>query len=775
MRLPTFRSSLALLALLALSACGTALYVADYTVSGTALTGAARLSGPDLSDLRAGRIDLVAARLETRPVDQLTAPQLNLYCDVLLKLRDFRRASACLDLLQQRVGATPTVNGKRALTALALGNPQDAARLTDSGGTPGLRYVHALAQGRIGQQADARRAAERFAKQYEPRQVYYAASLYSALGDDAAALALLEDPSRRLLRDYGLIRTTTVLGTGEQAPFRLDIFDDLGLGLLGNYSFAPAANIYVEYLAAHSLLQLGRVPDAVRRLDVLLADPALPAYKDVEWLVLYDRGRAARQLGQRQQARTYFDRSIADVESARKSVYSDEGRIGFAAQKQDVYAAMVDLLREDGQIDDALAYSERARGRAFVDLLASRDNIAPRELSQSESTNLLTNLDREEGREFLAAAAPDPAGALRGVSAAGLRRQIANRAPSLAPIISVSPVSLSQMRATLASDETAIAYYRIGTAWIAFVVTTRDVRIVPLPPVDTAAVLGFLKDVVSSGNGDRSFMAGAQLLYNSLIRPVEPMIGGNRLVLVPYGILHYLPFAALNDGHAFLVEKYSIRQVPSLSASVVAKTGRGAGSGALVFGNPARAADAPSIPNAEHEALSVGQMLPQSIVLLGRDATIGQFRALSPGKAYLHVASHGEFNARSPLRSRLLLAPDAGDTGDLTVESLYTLRLDARLVTLSACETAVSLVSDGDDLVGLVRGFLFAGAQNVIATLWEVSDVTTGELVADFYRNLAGSHSIPDALRQAQLVMLKRHPEPFHWAAFTPMSFSPQL
>ena len=89
--------------------------------------------------------------------------------------------------------------------------------------------------------------------------------------------------------------------------------------------------------------------------------------------------------------------------------------------------------------------------------------------------------------------------------------------------------------------------------------------------------------------------------------------------------------------------------------------------------------------------LSVGQMLPQSIVLLGLDATIGQFRALSPGKAYLHVASHGEFNARSPLRSRLLLAPDAGDTGDLTVESLYTLRLDARLVTLSACETTVSL------------------------------------------------------------------------------------
>ena len=766
---------LGLCTLVSASGCGTALYVADYSVSRTAGASGAGLSDTDLADLRSGRIDLVAARLAARPDSQLTPQQLNLYCDVLLKLRDFRQAAACLDTLQQRVGATEAVRGKRALTSLALGDAQQAATLTEQGGSPGFRFVHALAEARLGNLADARRAADRFAKQYEPRQVFYAASLDSALGDDAAALALLEDPSRRLLRDHGVTRTRTALGTGEQAPFRLDIFDDLGLGLLGNFSYAPAANVYVEYLAAHSLLELGRVPEAIARLDVLLADPALPAYKDVEWLVLYDRGRAARRLGQTQAARLYFDRSIADIESARKSVYSDEGRIGFVAQKQDVYSAMVDLLRESGQNDEALTYAERARGRAFVDLLASRNNLVPREMSAGQSNAALTGLDRDEGREFLASAAPDPGAAVRGVGASATRHQIERQAPSLAPIVSVSPASLPQIRSTLAPDETAVAYYRIGSAWIAFVVTPREVRIVPLPGVQNATVLGFLKDVVSSGGGDRSYLAGSQALYNTLIRPVAPMITGSRLVLVPYGILHYLPFAALNDGQSFLIEKYSIRQVPSLSASVIAKEDHGRGTGSLVFGNPARAGDAPPLPNAEQEAVRVGQMLPQSTVLLGRQATIGEFRALSPGKAYLHVASHGEFNARAPLRSRLLLAPDGGESGDLTVESLYTMRLDARLVTLSACETAVSLVSDGDDLVGLVRGFLFAGAQNVVATLWEVSDVTTGELVEDFYRDLAGSHSIPEALRRAQLAMMKRHPEPFHWAAFTPMSFAPTL
>jgi CHAT domain-containing protein len=109
----------------------------------------------------------------------------------------------------------------------------------------------------------------------------------------------------------------------------------------------------------------------------------------------------------------------------------------------------------------------------------------------------------------------------------------------------------------------------------------------------------------------------------------------------------------------------------------------------------------------------------------------------------------------------------------LTVGSLYATRLSARLVTLSACETAVSELSDGDDLVGLVRGFLFAGAQNVIATLWEISDQATSTLMMGFYRSLETTHSVPESLRQAQIETMKTYPQPFYWAAFVPTSFVP--
>ena len=768
------------LVLAQLAACGTAVNVADYALSRSTVEGATGVSGFDLEDLRSGRIDQVRARYSSRDPSSLSQQQLALFCDILAKYRDFGRATACLDAYETRFGRSPAVAGKRALIALALGDPGAAASFTAPGDDSGSRYVHALAEARLGQTGAARAAADQFARRFEPKTVFYAASLYSAVGDNEAAWRTLDDPEHRLLRDYGVTRNATLFGKGQQAPFRLDVFDEFSFGLLGDFSYAPAGNVYVEYLAAHSLLELGRLQEALPHLDELLAYPGLSAYRDVEWLVLYDRGRVSRRLDRLDEARDFFERSIADIESMRRSVSSDEGRIGFAAQKQDVYAALVDVLRETGRAEAAFDYAERARGRALVDLLASRNSLAPREIPSGEASELLGTLQTAEGQEELAAAAPASTPALRAsASSADIRQRIARRAPSLAPLISVSPASLADIRGTLAPDETAIAYFRSGSGWIAFVITRGALSVVLLPGASDIdrMVLSFLRSVVASGGGGQAYQAEGRALYDALIRPVEATMGAGlqRLVLVPYGKLHYVPFAALHDGSAHLIEKYPLRQVPSLSASVAAEKTRTAGSGSLVIGNPTRRGGAPPLPSAEQEAAQVGRLLPGATVLVESEATLGHFRTLAPGKAYIHIAGHGEFNPLAPLRSRLLLAPDAGNNGDLTVESLYTLRLDARLVTLSACRTAVSTPSDGDDLVGLVRGFLFAGASNVVATLWDVSDVTTGELVSAFYTALAGTHSVPDALRRAQLDMMRRHPEPFHWAAFMPISFSPRL
>ncbi len=456
----------------------------------------------------------------------------------------------------------------------------------------------------------------------------------------------------------------------------------------------------------------------------------------------------------------------------RRSVSSDQGRIGFAADKQAVYAAMVDLLLAAGQLDAALSYSERARSRSLVDLLASRDDMVPPELSAGQATSLLNRLDLAEGQLALASTAADPQSATRAANPAAIRNEIAAQAPSLAPLISVRPVGLETIRAALAPDETAVAYYHTDAGWVAFVVSRSTLNAVPIAAPDiNQLVLGLLRSVTSS----QDTQTHCQGAYNTLVAPVRQSIATNRLLIVPFGILHYVPFAALHDGRGFLIEAFSIRQVPSLSALTIGERDRANGTGSLIIGNPARPGDAPPLPSAQAEAERVSMLLPGPVLLIGPAATLAAFREDAPGKAFLHIASHGQFNAANPLGSRLLLAPDPGDTGDLTVGSLYTLRLNARLVTLSACETAVSELSDGDDLVGLVRGFLFAGAQNVIATLWEISDQATSALMASFYLKLDATHSVPEALRQAQIETMRTYPMPFYWAAFVPTSFVPVI
>src|SRR5262249_35281129 len=132
----------------------------------------------------------------------------------------------------------------------------------------------------------------------------------------------------------------------------------------------------------------------------------------------------------------------------------------------------------------------------------------------------------------------------------------------------------------------------------------------------------------------------------------------------------------------------------------------------------------------------------------------------------IHTASHGDFDAERPLASSLLLAPDGTDDGRLTVSDLYSMRIGADLVTLSACETGLGRIANGDDVVGLTRGFLYAGTRTIVASLWQVEDRSTGDLMIAFYRSLAKGLSKRDALAAAQIEELGKQPHPFYWAAF---------
>ncbi len=178
--------------------------------------------------------------------------------------------------------------------------------------------------------------------------------------------------------------------------------------------------------------------------------------------------------------------------------------------------------------------------------------------------------------------------------------------------------------------------------------------------------------------------------------------------------------------------------------------------GALVVGVPDETA-----PQIAHETRRVAATLSTENVLLGPAATVGRVTAAAQGVSIVHLACHGRFSSKSPLMSGIKLAD-----GWLTVRDNYKLRLPRGLVTLSACNTGRTVVGSGDELMGLIRSFLAAGASSLVVSLWIVNDESAAGIMTDFYGAWQAGATPSAALRDAQRAMLDRRPHPAFWAPF---------
>ena len=330
--------------------------------------------------------------------------------------------------------------------------------------------------------------------------------------------------------------------------------------------------------------------------------------------------------------------------------------------------------------------------------------------------------------------------------------------------MSVQQVSIAEIAARLAADETLIDYYRADDALYALIMNGTTIK-------------GFMLSAVGLDDDVKAFRAAierrdakaAELgkpLYNRLIRPLLGDIKGSKLIIAPHGVLHYLPFVALMDGDQYLIDRFSLRLIPSAGTLVYLKNDHPAKTGKLLaLGNPDLGNARFDLPNAQIEAVNVAALFPASRALVRADASKTAIKELGNGFSILHFATHGKFNTDDPLSSGLYLAKGNETDGVLTVGDLYTLRWDADLVTLSACETGLGKVANGDDVIGLIRGFLYAGARSIVASLWEVDDAATEQLMVSFYRNLE-THDKRESLRLAQIETRKTYPHPMFWAAF---------
>lgn len=486
---------------------------------------------------------------------------------------------------------------------------------------------------------------------------------------------------------------------------------------------------------------------------------------------------------------------LAGIEALER-LYSSlmlEYRANFAEDKNRLYENVVTLYLDRDEATNGLHFAERAKSRALRDLLAYRLDlrIVARSAADQPLVDRLLALRAERDRLYRrwhtgeeAGQREDPAAQLSAqqnigqrvleleqqITAAWHKLLVHNAAYAQDAAIWQPPTlwqpSTSGATAELDPETLLLEFFSLDGQVVVFLVTQEGVEGVKLPAT-MAQVQQLLQrlwlNLRAVPQGPPAYQAALvrnaqavlQQLYQLLIQPIRTrLVGWRRLLVVPHGPLHYLPVHALYDGAAYLLQQFEISYLPAASVLPYCRQTSPADNGLLAVGYSGNG----RLPQAPQEAQSIAQIWP-GVTLLEEGATLANLRHLASDYRLLHLATHGEFRPDNPLFSGLALAD-----GWLTTLDIFNLRLQASLVTLSACQTGRSLVGGGDELLGLMRAFLAAGTSSLVATFWPVEDTLTEDLMGHFYASLATGAGKGAALRQAQLAYLDRHP--YFWAPF---------
>ena len=535
---------------------------------------------------------------------------------------------------------------------------------------------------------------------------------------------------------------------------------------------------------AEILLKLGRTEESLRSLSSardLLAntgDTTLP------WHIDFLQGQVLETSKRDEEAVAAYRRSITSIESIRASISEDRFRTGFLQDKEKVYIALVRLLLRMGRAGEAFQYSERLRARGYLDLF-NRSALPPSNARAAELQARIRRLQRaieEENSKPPTEQRSDATSTFSG-ELADAEREYSELVDVHADAEALSPAvpEPTEVERDLPENRALIEYV-VGPRQIAIFVLRHDglhATLEPVRSVDLESKITLLRDLIRRPESN-DWESPARSLRRLLVDPIEKadwLRGANEIVIVPHGLLHYVPFATLvrpaRTGNRFLIEDYVVSYVPMAGALTTSSSAQPTSENLIAL--------APSISKLRFtpdEARAVAAAFGHhAIAIVGRKATETWFKQIAADYDVIHFATHGFFNKGNPLFSGVQLEPDAQNDGRLQVYEILSLHLRAQLVTLSACETALGSgyfteIPAGDEFVSLTRAFLSAGASTVIATLWEVNDRSTAGLMHSFYDKLP--ENAPSlSLAMAQRSMLhgdSAHRHPYYWSAFVSVS-----
>lgn len=623
--------------------------------------------------------------------------------------------------------------------------------------------------------------------------------------DRDQALALYDEALRLARQSGDIARQYTVLNNSGNLFRYPGTYDEAerryreGLALAARQG---ARHAYLMKNLGIVLRETGRREQAERLLLEAVETADRNGIARIRWQARMELGTLYRFTDAARAAR-YFEECLDFLEAHHSNVLLEDFSSGALAGSitiyDDPYDLYIDHLMRQGDTARALLVAERARARAFLDTLsAARAEISARiprayideerallrSISEGQARLRSATLVAGDRQQVEAAVARDED------ALAVLRVRLAAEHPDIAHARYPRLLSASQIERELLADGDVLLEYFVGaestTLWI-----VRRGRLTALRLPGRAEIDALVREHLAAvstpaGQYEAPARAAARVLLPAMVR--EALQGARRLVIVPHGILNYLPFETLlGDESRFLIEDYAVSYAPSAAslAFLRARPAHEAG-GVIAVGNPvvsARGAAAERtlpmsqlaflkpLQNAGRELQSVARAFPGARVLEGPRATEPELaRAGLDRAAILHFATHGLMDEELPQRSGLALtaAPPESD-GLLQMREIYSLPLHASLVTLSACQTALGKDVTGEGLIGLTRAFFHAGADAVVASLWNVDDASTADFMRRFYTSLGAGSPIDAAARQARLAFLRgdaRLRHPYFWGAF---------
>jgi CHAT domain-containing protein len=493
--------------------------------------------------------------------------------------------------------------------------------------------------------------------------------------------------------------------------------------------------------------------------------------------VRFSDGLLHEMQGDLETALASYRSAIELFESDRGRLQDDADRGGYLANKLNYYYRPAGVLLQMRNPAEAFDLLERSKSRAMADLLASRPINFPTEQERSLFARLTQERAKVGGLQkdlfvMLGQNRPQPEIArVNGDIAAAERQYQAvleqmKGSASKARDLVVSPTaSLAQLQSAMRNEGFETLMYRADYSGITLWHVSADdvhVRSIFIPQRELSQKVRALSESLADRNAGYDAET-ARELYLFLVAPARPWIKSQRLVIIPDADLYQIPFEALQnpeDGR-FLGEEFQVSYAPSATILLGMQPPRSPKDGRLL---------AVADPDLKAEVEAVAALYPGRATVIAGPALATKSEVTSRIGDYevVHLSVHGEFDGRQPLLSNLRLAPSNGDDGRLTAAEMFGLRLDrADLVVLSACQTGMASIGNGDEQIGMIRALLFAGARSFVLSRWQVDAASTSLWMRTFHAE-AQSHPVGEAARRA-IVAVRSTPgfqDPYYWAPF---------